>query len=122
MGDILINQAVQTAFIPPVIGDLNIVDYLAAAEINLIGATPPIEGLQERWIATISGDIISPLLTVWPDLIAGKGGFAVAAPLTLSHINPELVSKGRQRLVDNLIGELSDGYIDTGVESPLDQP
>ena len=117
VGDILIDQAVQTAFIAPGVSDESLLEHLASAEINLIGTVPPPTGLQDQWIATISGDVPSAIQAVWPDLIMGQGGASLPAPLTVTHRNPDLFSLGRQRLVDNLIAELSSGYIDTGVET-----
>jgi hypothetical protein len=114
-GNLLINQAVQTAFIAPGVGDENLLEQLAGADINLIGTMPPADSLKEHWIATISGDMPSALEAIWPDLIAGKGGISQPANLTITNINPDLFSEGRQRLVDNLISELSNGFIDTGV-------
>jgi hypothetical protein len=37
-------------------------------------------------------------------------------PLALQHVNPQLVSPGRQRLVEEMLAELRAGYIDTGVD------
>ena len=122
VGDILIDQAVQTAYIAPGVKDESMFEQLASAGINLIGTVPPPAGLQDQWTATISGDISSALQAVWPDLIAGHGGTSHPLHLTLTHINPDLFSPGRQRLVDNLIDELSRGFIDTGVvTSPVTQ-
>ena len=115
VGDILIDQAVQTAFIAPGVSDESLIEHLASAGINLIGTVPPPPGLRDQWIATIGGDIISPIQAIWPDLIADQGGASLPALLTVTHINPDLFSPGRQRLVDNLIVELSSGFIDTGV-------
>ena len=122
VGNIMIDQAVQTAFVAPGVSDESMHEHLASAEINLIGTSPPPDGLQDQWIATISGDISSTLRTMWPDLVASQGGVFTAAPLSLTHINPELFSPGRQRLVDNLISDLSNGFIDTGVVTDLGTP
>jgi hypothetical protein len=120
--DTLIQSAVETAYIAPGAGDETLLEYLANAEINLIGTTPPPPGLQERWIATITGDIQSAVHATWPNLIAGQGGASHAAPLTITNINPDLFSPGRQQLVEKLISELSTGFIDTGVRSDSSSP
>jgi len=116
VGDILIDKAVKTVYIPPGVGDESLLEHFAEAGINLIGTAPPPLGIEEQWIATITGDISSALRSAWPELIAGQSGISVQAPLILTHINPDLFSPGRQRLVGNLISELSNGYIDIGVE------
>lgn len=115
-GDILIDKVVQTVYIPPGVSDESLREHFAEAEVNMIGTVPPPTGLEDQWIATITGNISSALRSAWPDLIAGQGGGSIQAPLILTQINPELFSLGRQRLVENLISELSGGYIDTGVE------
>jgi hypothetical protein len=98
------------------VSDESLIEHLASAGINLISTVPPPPGLRDQWIATIGGDISSALKAIWPDLIADQGGASLPALLTVTHINPDLFSPGRQRLVDNLIVELSSGFIDTGVE------
>lgn len=119
---ILIDQAVHTAYIPPVVGDDRLLEYLAGAEVFLIGATPPPPGLEDHWIATISVDIDTALRTAWPDLIAGQGGLNIPIRITLTDVNPDLLSPGRQRLVENLISELEAEFIDTGVGDSQDTP
>jgi hypothetical protein len=120
--DSLIDNAAQTVYIAPGISDETLLEYFAAAEINLIGTTSPPPGLEDQWIATISGDILSVLHTIWPELMADQGGLALAAPLSLTNINPDLFSPGRQRLVEKMIAELSAGFIDTGVGTNLSSP
>lgn len=115
LAGILIDQGVRTAYIPPGVGDDSLLERLAGAELNLIGTAPPPPGLQDNWIATISGDIASALRKAWPDLIAGQGGLYLPANMSLTDINPDLLSPGRQRLVEDLISELEAGFIDTGV-------
>jgi hypothetical protein len=115
--NIMIENAVKTAYIAPEASEESLFDYLAEAEVNLIGTIPPPSGLEAQWIATIAADIISALRTVWPDLIAEQGGGVIAAPLSVTNINPELFSPGRQRLVEKLINEISAGFIDTGIGS-----
>ena len=115
VADILIGNAVESAYIAPGTGDKALLEYLAAAGISLIGSTPPPSGLQDHWIATITADISAAVRNAWPDLIAGQGGAEYPALLTVTEINPDLFSPGRQRLVGKLIAELTAGFIDTGV-------
>jgi hypothetical protein len=122
VADTLIESAVETVYIAPGVGDETLLEYLAAAEINLIGTTPPPSGLLEHWIATITGDVQSAVHAAWPGLIDDQGGATHAAPLTITNINPELFSPGRQHLVEKLISELSTGFIDTGVRSDSSSP
>jgi hypothetical protein len=122
VADSLIDNAAQTVYIAPGISDESLFEYLAEAGINIIGSTSPPPGLEDHWIATISGDILSVLQTIWPELMADQGGLALAAPLSLTNINPDLFSPGRQRLVEKLVNELSAGFIDTGVAPNSSSP
>jgi len=122
VADILIDNAVQTAYIAPGTGDDSLFEYLAKAGINLIGTSSPPAGLEDQWIATISGDISSVLRIAWPDLIADQGGAILPVPLTVTNINPDLFSPGRQHLVEKLVNELSAGFIDTGVAPNSSSP
>lgn len=122
VADILIGNAVESAYVAPGTGDQALLEYLATADISLIGSTPPPSGLQDHWIATITADISAAVRNAWPDLIAGQGGADYPALLTVTEINPDLFSPGRQRLVEKLIDELTAGFIDTGVASNSSSP
>jgi hypothetical protein len=120
--EILIDSAVDTAYIAPGAGDNTLYEYLAGAGINLLGTTTPPPGLEENWIGTIGGDFQSSVRAAWPDLLADQGGSTHPIQLTINHINPELFSPGRQQLVNKMIAELSAGFIDTGVGSDAISP
>lgn len=120
--DLLIDRAVLTAYVAPGVGDDDLLEYLATAGINLIGTRTPPPGTNDRWIATITGDISASVRSAWPDLISGKGGAWISPPLAIMDVNPNLLSPGRQRLVDNLVAELTSGFIDTGLEATPSPP
>ncbi len=119
LADILIDNAVQTVYIPPGVGDESLLEYLAEAGINLVATTSPLPGLKDRWIAIITADYPTEIQTAWPELMAGNGGSIFSAPLTFSDANYNLFSPGRQHLVEKMLAELTTGFIDTGVvDSP----
>jgi hypothetical protein len=115
LADSLINSAVNTAYIPPGVGDESLLEYLAEAEVNIISSTSPPPGFKDRWIAIISADYPSVIRSAWPDLMDGQGGAVLPAPLTFSDPNYNLFSPGRQHLVEKMLADLTAGYIDTGV-------
>ncbi len=115
LADTLIDRAVLTVYVPPGVGDESLIEYLAAAGINIIATTSPLPGFEDRWIAIITGDYPIVIRSVWPDLMAGQGGKVLSAPLTFTDANYNLFSPGRQRLVEKTLQELSAGFIDTGV-------
>lgn len=112
----LIDQAIRTVYLAPGVGDETLLESLAQADVGLIGSQSPPAALRERWVATLTVDISSTLQSVWPDLVAGRGGADLNAALLLTDVNPELFSPGRQLLVEKLIADLQNGYIDTGVQ------
>lgn len=117
LGGILVNQAVSSAYLAPGTDQDALIEYLAENEVNLVGVISPPPGFEDHWIATLSVDIPAAINTIWPDLVAGQGGASLAVPLSVTHVNPDLLSPGRLRLVENLISDLANGYIDTGVGS-----
>lgn len=112
---ILQDKFVQTVYLAPGAGDEMLLTYLAEAGLHLIGSQTPPADIQEAWIATVGPDTITPLQEIWPDLMNGVGGADLPAALSVSDINPELFSPGRQHLVEDLSQELQSGFIDTGV-------
>ena len=115
-GSILVDRAVKTVFIAPGAGDSDLFSYLAGAGVNLIGSGPPPAALKDRWVASIRPGYATALKALWPNLLDGSNGSSVQAVPEIGDLNPDLLSPGRQRLVNNLLNELVEGYIDTGVD------
>ena len=113
--DTLKGSSVQTIFLAPGAGDEALLTDLAQAGVNLIGSASPPPALKNRWVATVSVDLDPALRQLWPDLLAGKGGADLSPSLEIGDVNPDLLSQGRQRLVDEFVENLQAGFIDTGV-------
>jgi hypothetical protein len=86
--------------------------------MDLIIAGPPTAGvLREHWVASIgSQSPLQSLLDLWGKLLSGEGGEEVVLPLGFTGTNPDLLSPGRQRLVETMLADLLAGFIDTGVD------
>jgi len=84
---------------------------LANMGITLLGSQPPSPEWSQNWAATVQVDASTLLETLWPDLLAGRGGQTLAAPVTVSDINPEKLSPGRQELVEKMIADLQAGLV-----------
>ena len=122
MANTLIDSAVETAYIAPGVADDTLYEHLAASGINLIGTTAPPPGLGSNWIATIGADFQSALRAAWPGLVDDQDGNSFPVNLTITNINPDLFSPGRQRLVEKMLTEINAGFIDTGVSSGTSSP
>lgn len=120
--DALIASAVQTVYVYPGAGGQALLDELAQAGINIIGGATPPAGVKERWVATVSIDLLAALDQIWPDLVSGEGGINLDVPLYLADQNEALFSPGRQRLVEKMLADLLAGYIDTGVDPQTGEP
>jgi hypothetical protein len=62
---------------------------------------------------TIQPDVIKAIQNAWPGLISGQGGVTVQSPLGLADIDPNLLSEGKQRLVEQTLNDLQSGRIST---------
>lgn len=114
-GDILITQhKVYTIYLYPDIAAKELTDYLSTTGTQVIGVSLP-SSKPSGWVMTISPDEIKAIQAAWPDLLAGKGGQNVQAPLGLADVDPTLLSPGKQRLVQQTLDDLEAGRIATGV-------
>ena len=111
----LINTySVNTIYIYPDVEVKSLTDYLATTGVNLIGLTTP-NPAPGGWVMTIRADEIKAIQNAWPDLVAGKGGENIPAPLGIWDVNSSNLSAGKQRLVQQTLDGLTAGTIATGV-------
>ena len=111
----LINTySVNTIYVYPDVAVKSLMDYLGTTGIDLIGLSTP-NPVPGGWVMTIRQDEVKAIQKAWPDLVAGKGGESVPAPLGIWDINSANLSPGRQRLVQQTLDELTAGQIATGV-------
>jgi len=111
--DILILQyKVGTIYLYPDIAIPELYTYIGTTGTSMIGTVSP-EERPAGWMMTIQPDIIKAIQNAWPDLASGNGGITVQSPLGLSDIDPDLLSPGKQRLVEQTLSELQDGLINT---------
>lgn len=109
--DALIATRTKTAYIYPGIANPEMMAYLAQNGVKLIGSQPPQEDLRTAWVATVKTEYTSGLLEIWQSIIAGSTGIAVPAGLELSDIDPNLITDGKIRLINELIDTLTSGAI-----------
>jgi hypothetical protein len=108
---------VQTVYVDPSVAAPDLLQFLADAGFNLIGSGTPPAGLEKQWVASLDkGDAIQLVDQLWPQMLSGQGGASLDPPLAVQHVNPDLLSPGRQRLAEKMLAELLAGYIDTGVD------
>lgn len=113
--DLLIRNFVKAAYVQPEIATPDILSYMAQAKMLLIGQSLPGEDVRPNWVASIQTDIVTAIKNIFPDLVAGNGGKVVPTPLVLMDVNPDLLSEGKVRLVQEVLDGLQNGTIGTGV-------
>jgi hypothetical protein len=104
-------KVINVVYVDPASSSPELLTYLAEQGLTLIGGQTPPVNVQARWAATVQLDPALVLKTVWDDVLGGKGGKTVYASLKLDNINPELLSPGRQALVEKTIQDLESGAI-----------
>ena len=109
--DALIATRTKTAYIFPGIANSEMMAYLAQNGVKLIGSLPPPEELRSSWVATIKSDYTGGLLEIWQTIKAGNSGIAIPAGLELTDIDPNLITDGKIRLINELITTLTAGAI-----------
>lgn len=87
------------------------------AGFHLVSDQTPSEDLKEQWIASIqNSDLLVELKSMLPNLLNGKGGQTSSSGLTLTNINADLFSPGKQAFVNDMLADLLSGKIDSGVD------
>jgi hypothetical protein len=79
--------------------------------ILLVGEQAPPEDMRAQWAATVQFDTAASLDQLWPDLVAGKGGNILMAPLLLEDVNMDGLGEGRLRLINELLEEIQSGMV-----------
>ncbi len=112
--DALLANTVQGAYIQPEVSSPELVNYLTSAGVKLIG-TAGQAGLDDSaaWIAVLGADLPSAVTDLVRRLLAGEQIGAVNANVSLTHINEEIFTEGKQRLFAETIEKVQAGLIRT---------
>jgi hypothetical protein len=118
--DLLINSAVETVYVEGSVGDSWLLDYLAQADLKIIGDQAPSPAAQGQWAASLQVKLGEDLALAWERILAGETGAIISAPLMAANTNDQLLTSGRLRLVEQILEALNNGLIDTGYRSGSD--
>ncbi len=109
--NLLINDKdVDTLYVYPSLANDDLLSYIGTQGVQLIGTSMPVPR-PGGWVMTIRPDTIKAIQTAWPNLIAGQGGVNVQSPLGLADVDPDLLTPGRLRLVQETLDSLLAGRI-----------
>ena len=115
LGQYLITHAVETIFVMPGAGDESLLRFLAQSEINIIGAQEPPDGVSDQWVASLRAQPLEYFDSYWPEFASGVDGQTLVVPVSIEDVNPDLLSPGRQHLVEEMLANVLGGFIDIGV-------
>ena len=118
----MLNQYVDTIFISPEVHSDQLLRFLAQEEVEIIGSSPPPNDITSQWVASLEFDLFQTFQDYWPEFAAGTDAQLVPVELTITHVNPELLSPGRQQFVERIMADLAAGYVDFGLDSNVNNP
>jgi hypothetical protein len=119
--DFMIQRAVETVYVVPGAGDKEMLRYLANSGVKIIAGEPPLPDLSDKWVASLRYDLLDSFIDFWPLYTTDFGNNSFSVPLQIVDVNPDLLSPGKQRLLQATLDDVLNGYIDLGI-SPLVEP
>lgn len=107
-----------TVYVPPGAGDESTLSTLAQAGITIIGSGVPPQAARSTWALSLAIDPLPVIREQVRGLLEGSiaGGQTVTVPITFTQVDPNLFTPGKQRLAGQILSDLQQGYIDTGVD------
>ena len=89
---------------------------LEAPGLSFIGGESPGDDLGEKWIATVRAAPELAIAEIWDQVWMGDSGGTVSMPVIIDDINPERLTLGREVWMQEILQDMIDGYIETGVD------
>ena len=114
--DYMIHRSVATVYVVPGAGDDAMFRQLSDSGVNIIGEGLILPELREHWVASLSFSLLDSFRGTWQQFVKGGSTQGVTTPLQITDINPELLSPGKQRLIEATMEDMLAGYIDLGLE------
>ena len=112
--DFLVDRVVNTFYIVPGASTPQMYRMLVAYQKNIIGPSSDYrDEYKDFWIASLGSDLIAALEEFWPQFITAETGLEVTPPLLITDINYDILSEGKIRMVENILEDVSNGYIKT---------
>ena len=109
----ILNQSyiVYVVYLSPEASSDELIRALDEQNVVMVGAETPPGGVQDRWAVTVSMDVISTIREVLPEAFSGNSGQTIIVPVQVNDVNEKLLSIGRMRLIDDMLGLLAKGEL-----------
>jgi hypothetical protein len=115
--NMLLSWQVGTVFVDPAVADPGLLEQLAQGGIHLILAGPTPEAVAQNTVTSLeTASPIQLLQAAWPGLLDGTSYPVLQQDLAFVDVNYDLLSPGKQHLVETMLVDLLAGFIDTGVD------
>jgi len=110
--DLLLADSVRGVFIQPEVSSPELVNYLQAAGVQLVGISGQ-AGTNESplWLGLLGSDLSADAVILAARLLQGGQVGAVKTGITLTHINADVITEGRQRLFDQTVQDVQSGLV-----------
>jgi len=122
VGRYMLNLVVETIFVSPQVKSDQLLRYLAQEEVEIIGAGAPLSDISSQWVCSLEYDLLQAFEEYWPEFAAGTEGRLLTIPLRITHVNPDLLSPGRQHFVEIMLENVIAGYVDFGLDTSVNNP
>lgn len=114
LADFMRDRLVGTVYVSPGAGTEEMLATLAELNVNIIGSTRPPAGLEDHWVASLRSEPDAAYETYFPRLLDGESDLVITLPIELLDINESKLGLGKQRLANQTLADLLDGFILTG--------
>jgi hypothetical protein len=114
----MVDHYAQTVYVYPGITDEAMLSILATANVNIISSGDPPPSASSTWVVSLDTNPLTLLQSQVQGLLDGSisPGQSLSVPIQFTHINPQLLTPGKQRLADQVLSDLQSGFIDTSVD------
>ena len=103
------------AYVYPTIATSELLNTIGTNGIITIGDVTP-SPRPVYWTASLQPNIAKAIQAAWPDLLAGRGGLTFNPPFSLSDIDPNILTPGKQQLAEQVLADLLAGRINIGLQ------
>ena len=110
--DLLLADSVKGIFIQPEVSSPELVNYLQAAGVQLVGVSGQ-AGYNESplWLGLLGSDLSADAVILTARLLQGGQVGALKTGITLTHINADVITEGKQRLFDVTVQDVQAGLV-----------
>ncbi len=110
--DLLLADSVKGVFIQPEVSSPELVNYLQAAGVQMVGVSGQ-AGYNESplWLGLLGSDLSADAVNLAARLLQGGQVGALKTGITLTHINANVITEGKQRLFDVTVQDVQSGFV-----------